>query len=367
MPGATRGLVGSVRLEEGEPDASDLARGRVNGPGPADAVPWGWHAFFHTWQPNPGWLVFCVVAGVVYAVALRRAARCGGMPVHPIRVVSFFGGLAVLAWCLCSAVDAYAMALFWVHMVEHLTLITVVPALLVLGHPLSVFRASGGTRWRRGFDWVVRRGPGAVLTHPAVGLATYGAVIFYTHLTPFMDQMQRHPWLMPAEQAAYLVAGWMLLVGTIGEEPIRWQTPYLVRLILLVLAMIPDTLVGIVLLQTPTIPFPLYMRMRPAWAPSALHDLQIGASLMWALGDGLMMLLSVGIVVSLVIGRTRDRLLGTWLESARTHTFNEHVGRTGAAPWTGDVESSGATIDDDDAALAAYNDMLRRISHPRER
>jgi putative copper resistance protein D len=328
-----------------------------------DNVPWGWHALLHTWQPNPGWLLFCALAGLWYAFALHRAIRLGGMPVEPVRVVSFFGGLAVLAGCLCSAVDVYAMALFWVHMIEHLTLITVVPALIVLGHPLTVLRASGGERWQRGVDRVVQRWPGAAMTHPAVGLVSYSVVIFYTHLTPFMDQMQHHPWLMPVEQAVYLVAGWMLLVGTIGEEPIRWQTPYLVRLVLLLLAMVPDTLVGIVLLQTPTVPFPLYMRMRPSWAPPGLHDLDIGASLMWALGDGLMMLLAVGIVVSLTIGNTRERLLGPWLESVRTNTFIENVGRNDTVRWSGGLD---ARIDDDDAALAAYNDMLRRMSGPRD-
>ncbi len=325
---------------------------------------WGWHPFFHSWQLNLGWLLFCAAAAIGYGVALRRAVRRGGMPVHPVRVVLFLAGLLVLAWCMCSAVDEYAMALFWVHMIEHLTLITVVPALLVLGSPLTVLRASGGDAWQRRFDRVVQHGPVAVLTHPVVGLVVYGVVIFYTHLTPFMDQMHRHPSLMVAEQVAYVLAGWMLLVGTIGEEPIRWQTPYLLRLVILVLAMIPDTLVGIVLLQTPRVPFPLYMRMRPPWATGGLHDLDIGASLMWAAGDGLMMLLAMGIVISLISGRTRDRLLGPWLESARTSTFNEHLTRTGGATW---ADEGGATIDDDEAALEAYNKMLRRIGGARER
>lgn len=323
---------------------------------PSQLPPLGWHAFFHTWQLPLGWWALCLVVAAVYLVALRRAVRRGGMPVHPVRVAAFLSGLAVLLWCLSSAIDAYSMALFWVHMIEHLTLITVVPALVVLGHPLTVLRAAGGERWQRGFDRVVKRGPGAVVTSPVVGLVVYAVVIFYTHLTPFMDSMAAHPWLMTVEQAAYLASGWMLLVGTIGEEPIRWQTSYLMRLVILVQSMIPDTLVGIVLLQTPRIPFPRYMEMRPGWATSGLHDLEIGGSLMWAGGDGLMMTLAVGVVVTLISGRTRSRLLGPWLEGARTNTFAEHVGRTGAALPPGQ-----ATIDDDDAALDAYNDMLRRM------
>ena len=202
-----------------------------------------------------------------------------------------------------------------------------------------------------------------MLTQPLVGMVIYAVIIFYTHLTPFMDHMAGDPHLMLVEQLAYLLSGWLMLLPLIGEEPIRWQTPYLARLALLVLAMVPDTFVGIILLQTPKDPFPRYMAMRPPWATSALHDLDIGGSLMWAAGDGLMMVLSLGLVVSLVSGKTRDRILGPWLESVRTATLVGHVERMG-----GRIDGQwGATIDEDEEALAAYNDMLERLGRRHDR
>lgn len=318
--------------------------------------PLTWHAFFTTWNLHAGWLVACAALLVAYFACLSAAHRRGDRPVGPVRIACFVLGVVSLCVCLSSAVDAYAMSLFWMHMIEHLTLIMLVPALLVLGHPLTVLRASGGERWQAGFDRFMYSLPVAIVTHPFVGMAVYAVVVFYTHLTPFMDRMADNPHLMVAEQLAYICAGWLMLLPLIGEEPIRWQTPYLLRLALLIVAMIPDTFVGIILLQTQKDPFPMYMGMRPPWATSALHDLDIGGSLMWSLGDGLMMLLCVGIVVSLISGQTSDRILGPWLESVRTNTFNEHIERTG-----GHVDGErGATIDDDDA-LAAYNDMLQRL------
>ena len=319
--------------------------------------PLTWYAFFHTWQLNLGWVVFCVAAAAGYLLALSRARQRGGMPVHPVRVACFLVGIGLLVWTMNSAIDGYAMALFWMHMVEHLTLITVVPAFLVLGSPLTVLRASGGEGWQARFDRVVQHGPVAWLTHPLVGLLAYSSVIFVAHLTSFMDEMVVRPWLMPAEQVAYVVSGWMLLVGTIGDEPIRWQTPYLFRLVILVAAMIPDTLVGIVLLQADTAPFPDYLAMRPPWTLLGLDDTRVAGSLMWAGGDGLMMVLAFGIVIALLGGHGQDRFLGSWLESARAQTFYEHVGSTGAD----DDRPGGASIDEDDAALEAYNQMLRRL------
>jgi putative membrane protein len=316
-----------------------------------------WHTFLTTWHTNAGWLVACAVMLVGYLACLRKAAHRGSRAVGPARVLSFVCGLVVLALCLCSAVDGYAMALFWMHMIEHLTLIMLVPALLVLGHPLTVVRAAGGERWRSRFDSVLDSPPVAALTHPFAGMALYAIVVFYTHLTPFMDHMAHDSRLVLVEQLAYVLSGWLMLLPLIGEEPIKWETPYLLRLALLVVAMVPDTFVGIILLQTQKDPFPAYMAMRPAWVSAPLDDLDIGGSLMWSVGDGLMMCLCVGLVVSLITGRTRDRVLGGWLESVRTTTMVEHVERTGGR-MTGE---RGPTIDDDENALDAYNAMLRRL------
>ncbi len=326
--------------------------------GTSGLPPLTWHTFLTTWQVQVGWLVVCAVLLVGYAAGLRAAARRDGLPVGPWRILSFVLGVVALAGCLSSAVNSYAMALFWMHMIEHLTLIMLVPALLVLGSPLTVIRASGDDRWRARFDAFMHSPGASIATHPFVGMAVYAVVIFYTHLTPFMDHMAHDPALMTAEQVAYVAAGWLMLLPLIGQEPIRWQTPYLLRLALLVVAMIPDTFVGIILLQTEKDPFPAYMAMRPSWATSSVHDLQIGGALMWSAGDGLMMCLCVGLVISLIAGGTRDQVLGDWLESVRTNTFEDHVARTGGHLTAG----RRATIDDDDDALAAYNAMLGRLS-----
>lgn len=324
-----------------------------------DLPPLDWGTFLGTWQVRPGWLVVCALMLAAYAVGVHRGRRHGDT-VGPLRMASFVLGVVLLAVTVCSAIDGYAMAIFWMHMIEHLTLITVVPTLLVLGHPLTVLRNAGGESWRYAVDVTLRRPPVSWLTHPLVGLVAYGLVVFYTHLTPFMDTMVDDPTMMTVEQVLYVGSGAWLLLGAIGAEPLKWQTPYLLRLILLVMAMVPDTLVGIVLLQTEQDPFPRYMAMRPAWAPDPLRDLDIGGSLMWALGDGLMMLLSVGVVIGLL--RRRDQVLGAWLESARTATLVGHVERTG-----GTVQVGEGTVDDDDAALDAYNDMLARLRAHEER
>lgn len=329
---------------------------------PSMLPPLTWEAFANTWGWRPVWDAVIVLLLAGYVWGLVTARRRGEPGAHPARVVSFVTGLAVLFVTLNSAVDVYAMALFWDHMVEHLLLIMVVPALLVAGHPITVLRAALAGPGRARLDAFLHTRPVKVLTHPLTTVAIYSAVIVGTHLTSFMDVMATHMWVMTAEQVLYLVSGYLFLLPLIGAEPIAWNLPHLFRVALLLFAMTPDTVVGIVLLQSNQNLFPLMHAAHPDWAPSAVRDQQIGGALMWAAGDGIMMFLAVAVVVALIANPRRGAVIGTWLEGVRRRELAAHVAQ-------GDPREAGfdddADVDDDDAVLEAYNRMLQRLNrHP---
>lgn len=322
----------------------------------------GWSTFATTWRLAPWWTLFAVLALAAYVVGLRTCRTAGVRPVSSVRVGCFVAGLVLLVVTMSSAIGVYAMALMWVHMVEHLMLIMVVPALLVLGHPLTVLRAAAATRGReRRVDDLLRSGPVALLTHPVVALFVYGVVIVATHLTSFMDAMATHGWLMGAEQVLYVASGYLFLLPLIGEEPIRWRMPQLARVGLVLLAMTPDTVVGIVMLQSDHDMYPVMTSMRPPWALPAVQDIQAAGGLMWAAGDGLMMLIGVGVTIALIARPASTNIIGARLEGVRRATLAAQVSR-------GEVEparfGSEVDVDDDEEMLAAYNRMLGRLNGP---
>lgn len=323
-------------------------------------MPWTWNAVLSTWVWHPAWVAASAVLAAGYILALWWCRRTGRRPVGPARVAAFFTGLTLMVFTVSSAFDVYSMALFWVHMIEHLLLIMVVPALLVLGHPLTLLRATLGPQRT---DRVLLSWPVSVLLHPLFGLVFYTTVLVGTHLTHFMDQMAMHPWLMGAERVLYVVSGYILLLSLIGNEPIRWRLPQLARVLLILLAMSPDAVVGIVLMQSND-PFPVMLAMRPSWAPPASQDVLTGGGIMWAGGDGLMMVIGLGTVAAIMRGRDRGALLGSWLENIRKTVMAEQLRSAGEqfdAPALDDSED----VDEDQAVLDAYNRMLSRLNgHP---
>jgi putative membrane protein len=235
----------------------------------------------------------------------------------------------------------------------------VVPALLVVGHPLTLLVEAGPAPLRRALGGALQSRPVAVLTHPLVGLAVYTAIIVGTHLTSFMNAMATDMTLHEGEQVLYLLGGYLFLLPLLGDEPIRWRAPHLMRMVVLFIAMAPDTVVGIVLLQSPHEMFPALAGDRPSWAPSPVHDLNTGGGIMWAFGDGLMMLFIVAVMLAYLTNSSSHATAGNWLEGVRRSTLAGNLSRGADSP----AQLNDATdVDDDEATLIAYNAMLRRLN-----
>jgi cytochrome c oxidase assembly factor CtaG len=311
--------------------------------------PLGWHTLTTTWQWATGWDIAILTACAAYLLAVRRAP---GWPAS--RTIAFLVGLAVLAITLNSGIAVYAHPLFWVHMVEHLLLIMVVPVLLTAGRPLRL----AGPRLRP----MLRSRPFAAATCAPVGFVVYTAVIAGTHLTSFMQLMLTHPWAHQLENVLYLAGGLLFFLPLIGHEPLRWTLPYPLRIAVLFLAMTVDTFVGLALMLTTNEPWPGYTAMHRAWEPTPLQDLHAGGAIMWAGGDALMFILILITALAWMTDSERRDSMGRWLDTARATTLAT-TGRRGDQAVAEPLHTS--SIDTDQAALDAYNTMLARLAGPR--
>lgn len=319
--------------------------------------PFTWHVLLTSWQQNVVWdlVIVLALAAYGYGLLLARRRRTGGIAWY--RVVSFVLGVVTLLVSVNSAIETYSHVLFWVHMIQHLLMIMVVPAFIIVGSPLTLLVQVTRGETQRRVRAILVSGPVTFLTNPIVGFLLYGVIIVETHLSSFMQQMMVHPWLHQAEHVLYLGGGYIFLLPLLGDEPIRWQPPYLVRLIALFIAMAPETIVGIVLLQADHELFPAYAAIHRTWGPTPLHDLNRGGGIMWAFGDGLMMTFIIGVMLAYITHAASNATAGGWLEGVRRSTLAHNLDVTGQH-----TDLGSADLDEDDAALAAYNRMLGRLN-----
>jgi cytochrome c oxidase assembly factor CtaG len=331
--------------------------------------PFGWQAVISVWQFAPVVTGFVAASAGLYLWGLRRVARRHRSRPWPTwRAGMFLGGLAVVVLATESGIGAYDDVLFWDHMVQHLMLIMVAPALLIAGQPVTLLLHASRNPLHTWVKRALRSPVASFLTWPVFGFAAYAGAVVGAHLTGLANLVESNQSVHDAEHAAFLIVGYLFFLPVLGHEPIRWRLSYPVRFIILVLAMPVDTFTGLILgygnAGTPGVP-----TARPSWAPAPVQDLHLGGAVMWIGGDCIMF----GLMMLVFLMWSRDERAATagfgWLEAARRAslasmvTAHREPGRTGAAaaPDPAEAFSRGGGIDDDEH-LAAYNAFLARLN-----
>jgi len=313
-----------------------------------------------SWRDDPVLVVVLVLAAVLYLLRVARVARRPGRRWPRWRTVSFLAGLLVIDAAVQGGVGVYAHTLFWIHMVQHLLLIMVAPALVAAGWPGVLVLHSSGNPTHTLLKRLLRSRPVTVATCPLLTLPAYAATLVGTHLTGFMATAMHSRLAAAAEHLLYLGVGYALLLPVLGAEPIRWRLSHPAKQFLLLLTMPIDTFTGLVLLQTS---HPLYpaLHQHRGWGPDQVQDLQWAGATMWIGGDGLMLALMLVALTGWLRSAQRAPSRRGWLERARLATLHDHTGHpeptqpAGARPATQDL--------DEDRQLAAYNAWLQRLHH----
>lgn len=312
------------------------------------------------WQADP--VALALLAGVA-AVYLRGARRAADWPGW--RTAAYLGGLGVVALAVTSSIAVYDMTQFWAHMVQHLMLIMLAPALIVAGRPLTLLVAASAEPQRRRVLRVLASRPLVALTSPAVALAAYAVVIVGAHLTGLSDLVMSRPWAGQVEHLIYLAVGVLFFSLIFGDEPIRWRLSMPGRLMLLVISMAVDTFVGLVLLQTT---HPISMIAHPGWGLAPLADTQAGGAVMWVGGDGLMAAMAIVLFLSWARRPEATRRQVSFFERARFGLQSERdtpLAPGPAATEPGTARAAGpvgaANMDEDEEQLAAYNRWLAQL------
>ncbi|HWE10604.1 MAG TPA: cytochrome c oxidase assembly protein [Solirubrobacteraceae bacterium] len=255
-------------------------------------------------------LLLVAVALVLHVAGERRVAAIRRRPRDRRarwRAVSFYAGLATIVVALAGPIDTYAAKLFWVHMVQHVLLLTVAAPLIALGAPwMSMWRPLP-LGFRRGAAGAVARDQWAAplraigrwLGRPLGTWLAFNVNLILWHIPVMYDLTLRHLAVHALEHTTFLLFGVLLWCQVIDSPPVRARLRTDMRVYYMLASGIVSWVLSLVLAFAPSPLYPVYAHIaaRPGGI-SALADQQIAGGVM--LGPG-----SVSITLFVFIGLYR--------------------------------------------------------------
>ena len=256
------------------------------------------------WSLDPS-LVYVGVAAGLYVLGSR-----GGYRPQPLQALAFFASLLTIVIALNSPIDYYADELFWVHMAQHILLLTVAPPLMLLGRPWPrMWRALPLGPRTRVARTVVRSpwvAPVRALARPLPAWILFNATFVGWHIPAAYDATLTSGTVHALEHAMFFFIGLLFWARVIDPGPLRPRLVWPARIAYAAGAMVVGWLLAItlVMVQHPIYGYYAALQSRPGGI-SALTDQQLAAGVMWVPG-------SLAYTITFIIGFYR------WLEPDRS-------------------------------------------------
>ncbi len=244
------------------------------------------HTALLDWQFGPFPLLIlaaCIGAGIWYLRA-DWALATRGRKWRAQRTASFFAGLVTVDLALQSPVATLTGSYFEAHVIQHLLLMIIAPALLSMGAPMTLILQTSSRRTKT--TWLrIFHGRGfAVLSHPLVVWVLYYGVMLAFFLTSLIGFAMSHMWLMDLINLGFLFGATLFWWPMIGLDPIpRWGASYPLRMVNLLIGVPLESFLAIALLSS----------RRPIAPMYSLSSTHAGAGVLWVLTE----LLTVAAVI----------------------------------------------------------------------
>jgi putative membrane protein len=239
-----------------------------------------------SWSP-PVFLSLAVVAvSLVYLRGWRHLHLPSPQVIPAWRAVSFILGLFSIWVAIASPLAALDEQLLTIHMLQHLLLMTIAPALVLLGAPVMPLMHGLPRRFVRSILGPLFRSTpmqrlGRLFSQPAFCWIAAAAALVGWHIpAAFTLALRSESWHV-LEHASFLCAGflfWWPVVQPWPSVPVwsRWSLP-----LYLFLATLPCDILSGFLVFSDRVVYPVYFSALHRFGMSVLEDQQRAGALMW--------------------------------------------------------------------------------------
>jgi cytochrome c oxidase assembly factor CtaG len=262
-------------------------------------------AALRSWAIQPGISLTLLLTAIVYWRGWRRLRQTRPAQFPTWRLLCFWAGLLTLWVAVASPLDAFGGMLLFVHMTQHLVLMSVAPPLILLGAPVvpmlrglppSIVRGVLGPLFSSGILHRI----GTFLTRPIVCWLAMTVVYLGWHLTPAYELTLRSPAWHEVEHACFffscILFWWPVILPwpSVGRWS-RWMLlPYLVSADLI------NTGLSAFLCFSGRVLYPTYSTVPRVFEITALQDQIAAGSLMWVIGSTIFLVPAAVITLQLL-------------------------------------------------------------------
>jgi putative membrane protein len=304
---------------------------------PGEPPTWGRMLIPHLdpWSVVP---VLALVAAVVYLVGVVRL-RGQGVRWPWWRTASFVAGALSLFAVTGTWLNGYSMALFSVHMAQHMVLSLITPLLLLVGAPVTLAlrvlpRGRGAAAAPRALllEALHSRFARAV-SSPLFTVPLFIASLYGVYFTPLFDALMGDPLGHQFMLAHFTVTGLLFFGPIVGADPWPRTVGYPGRMLELFLPVPFHAFFGVAIMMAGSLVVETFAEPPAAWGVDPLRDQGVAGGIAWSFGE-----LPTVLVLAVVFF--------SWVrsEQRRGRTLDRAAERT------------------DDAELQAYNARLRALS-----
>ena len=271
-------------------------------------------ALLLSWDLRVELVAILILAGSLYTWGWRRI-RDRQASQRPLatgwRLAAYLGGLTILGVALMSPIDVLGGQLFFMHMIQHLLLVMIVPPLLWLANPLPFYmwglpvparhQAGRLLSRRSGF----RRGLYA-LTAPGLVWMAFVAFLLGWHDPTAYNAALSSDLVHDLEHVTFFATAMLFWWLVIGAGPRLRSLSRGARLALLVVTVPVNMAAGVVIAFASQPIYTYYTTVPRLWGITVMLDQMIGGVIMWIPGS-MMYLLAALIIISRLIQTEADK------------------------------------------------------------
>ena len=258
--------------------------------------------------PLPLTFVSTLVA-LLYLRGWRHLRSAAENAIPAWRAGSFLVGVFLIWVALGSPLALLDEQLLTVHMVQHLLLMTIAPALILAGAPVMPLLhglPQGFVQSVLGpfLRWPIVQSLGRVLSHPGVCWLAAAAALVGWHIPAlFSLALQSEGWHV-VEHTSFLAAGFLFWWPVIQPWPSVPVWPRWSILLYLFSATLPCDILSAYLTFCDRVVYPAYLSAPHVLGLSALEDQECAGALMWTCITIVFLLPAANITLKLLAPRT---------------------------------------------------------------